>query len=117
MTASEVLKDKIFYDTSGGGITVTGGEPSYQPEFTLELLSLAKEAGISVAMETCGIGTRDFYEKAAELGTTFLYDLKCIDPVRHRNLIVRVGGYSDYFVNLDEALQNNVFERILTDIF
>ena len=117
MTASEVLKDKIFYDTSGGGITVTGGEPSYQPEFTLELLSLAKEAGNSVAMETCGIGTRDFYEKAAEPGTTFLYDLKCIDPVRHRNLIVRVGGYSDYFVNLDEALQDNVIERTLTDIF
>lgn len=90
MTASEVikevLKDKIFYDTSGGGITVTGGEPSYQPDFTLELLSLAKDAGISLAIETCGIGSRDFYEKAASLGTTFLYDIKCIDPVRHRKL-------------------------------
>ena len=55
MTASEVmeevLKDKIFYDTSGGGLTVTGGEPSYQPEFTLELLRLAKDAEISFAVE------------------------------------------------------------------
>lgn len=53
MAASEVLdeviKDKMFYDTSGGGLTVTGGEPSYQPEFTLELLALAKDAGISIA--------------------------------------------------------------------
>lgn len=82
----EVLKDKMFYDTSGGGITVTGGEPSYQPDFTLELLSLAKDAGISLAIETCGIGPRDFYEKTVNLGTTFLYDIKCIDPVRHSKL-------------------------------
>lgn len=83
---AEVLKDKMFYDSSGGGITVTGGEPSYQPDFTLELLSLAKDEGISIAVETCGIGSRDFYEKAADLGATFLYDIKCIDPVRHREL-------------------------------
>ena len=82
----EVLKDKMFYDASGGGITVTGGEPSYQPEFTLELLSLAKEAGISLAIETCGTGSRGFYEKAADLGVTFLYDIKCISPERHRKL-------------------------------
>ena len=83
---TEVLKDKIFYDNSGGGITVTGGEPSYQPDFTLELLSLAKDAEISFAIETCGAGSREFYKKAADLGTTFLYDVKCIDPVRHRRL-------------------------------
>ncbi|MBQ4337793.1 MAG: glycyl-radical enzyme activating protein [Clostridia bacterium] len=83
---TEVLKDKMFYDTSGGGITLTGGEPSYQPDFTLELLSLSKEAGISLAIETCGAGPRDFYEKAARYGTTFLFDIKCIDPVLHRRL-------------------------------
>ena len=82
----EVLKDKIFYDTSGGGITVTGGEPSFQPEFTLEILKLSKKAGISIAIETCGIGSRDFYKNAFELGTTFLYDIKCLDPVRHKKL-------------------------------
>lgn len=90
MTASEVLdeviKDKMFYDTSGGGITITGGEPSYQADFTTELLALSKDAGISLAIETCGIGSRDFYKRAADLGTTFLYDIKCIDPERHRQL-------------------------------
>jgi len=80
----EVMKDKMFYDTSGGGITITGGEPSYQADFTLELLSLAKDAGISLAIETCGAGSRDFYKKAADLGTTFLYDIKCMDSERHR---------------------------------
>lgn len=90
MTASEVLaevlKDKMFYDTSGGGITVTGGEPSYQADFTLELLSLSKESGISAAIETCGTGHRDFYKKAAGFGTMFLFDIKCIDPALHRKL-------------------------------
>ena len=82
----EVMKDKMFYDTSGGGLTVSGGEPSYQPDFTLELINLAKENGISVAVETCGIGSRDFYKKASNLGTTFLFDIKCLDPVRHKKL-------------------------------
>lgn len=80
----EVLKDKIFFDNSGGGLTVSGGEPSYQPEFTLELLRIAKDAEIGVAVETCGTGSRDFYRKAADIGTTFLYDLKCMDPARHK---------------------------------
>lgn len=83
---TEVLKDKMFYDTSGGGLTVTGGEPSYQPDFTLELLSLSKDAEISAAVETCGIGSLDFYRKAADMGAAFLFDIKCIDPVRHRKL-------------------------------
>lgn len=83
---NEVVKDKIFYETSGGGLTVTGGEPSFQADFTLELLRLAYDSGISVAIETCGMGSREFYKKAAEFGATFLYDVKCIDPERHRNL-------------------------------
>lgn len=82
----EVVKDKMFYDTSGGGLTISGGEPSYQPDFTLELLRLSKDAGISLAIETCGIGSREFYEKVADLGATFLFDIKAIDPVRHKSL-------------------------------
>lgn len=83
---AEVLKDKIFYETSGGGVTVTGGEPSYQPDFTLEILRLAKAEEISLAIETCGAGTRDFYRKAADMGTTFLFDIKCINPEKHKEL-------------------------------
>ena len=82
----EVMKDKMFYDTSGGGLTISGGEPSYQPDFTLELLRLSKDAGVSLTIETCGIGSREFYEKVADLGATFLFDIKCIDPVRHKAL-------------------------------
>ena len=83
---NEILMDKIFYDTSNGGITISGGEPSYQPDFTIELLTRAKESGISSAIETCGIGSKNFYKKCTELGATFLYDIKCLDPVRHKLL-------------------------------
>ena len=83
---AEVVKDRIFYETSGGGMTVTGGEPSYQPEFTLEILRLAKEEGISSAIETSGIGPIDFYRQVADMGTTFLFDIKCIDSKKHKKL-------------------------------
>ena len=83
---AEVLKDRMFFETSGGGVTVTGGEPSLQAAFTLDVLARAKDSGISSAIETCGIGSRAFYESAADLGTAFLYDIKCMDPVRHREL-------------------------------
>ncbi len=90
MTAEEamatVVRDKIFYKSSGGGMTVSGGECASQPEFTLELLKLAKEKDISRAIETCGQGSADFFRKAAELDTLFLYDLKEMDSDKHKAL-------------------------------
>lgn len=106
----EVLKDKIFYDTSGGGLTVTGGEPSYQPEFTLELLTLAKENGVSVAIETCGTGSRDFYEKCADLGATFLFDIKCVDSVRHKML---TGADNTHIMSNLQYLMNKKADIII----
>ncbi|MBQ6551164.1 MAG: glycyl-radical enzyme activating protein [Lachnospiraceae bacterium] len=78
-----VLLDKIFYGT-GGGITLSGGEPSMQPDAALYLLRRAKEEGLSAVMETCGVGSSEFYEKAADLGTVFYYDLKSGIPEKHR---------------------------------
>lgn len=90
MTAEEVMKevvkDRLYYETSGGGVTLTGGEPAFQEDFSLELLRLLQKEGISRAMETCGQGGQDFYEAALALGTTFLYDLKCMDPALHQKL-------------------------------
>lgn len=80
----EVAKDKHFYETSDGGMTVSGGEPAAQPDAVIELITKAKEMGISSAMETCGFGSEDFYRRAAELGTLFLFDIKGIDPVKHK---------------------------------
>lgn len=107
---NEVIKDKIFYDTSGGGLTITGGEPSYQPDFTLELLAMAKEENISLAVETCGIGSRDFYKKAADLGTTFLFDIKCIDSNRHKEL---TGTHNNHIISNLHYLMNRGADIII----
>lgn len=80
---AEVLKDKIFYETSGGGMTVTGGEPMAQFRFTKELLTLAKEAGLHTAMETCGFAPWAQYEEILPLVDLFLWDYKECDPQRH----------------------------------
>ncbi len=83
---AEVVRDKIYYKTSGGGMTLSGGEPSMQPRFALELIERAKEEGIGAAVETCGIGSREFYERCADLNVTFLYDIKAIDSAKHEKL-------------------------------
>ena len=75
----EVMQDKMFYD-------VTGGEPSMQVDFALELIRMARDAGISRAVESCGIDLRAFYEACHDMGCTFLYDLKCMDPEKHKRL-------------------------------
>lgn len=79
----EVLKDKIFYDNSGGGITLSGGEPMHQFDFTYALLKAAKEAGLHTCIETCGFAKRENYEKIAPLVDFFLYDYKETDPALH----------------------------------
>ena len=81
-----VIRDKPYYDKSGGGLTVSGGECASFPDFTLELLSKAKENGIGCAVETSGYGKREFFEQAIKLGTLFLFDIKEIIPEKHKEL-------------------------------
>ena len=80
----EVLRDKPFYDNSGGGLTLSGGEPLYQVDFCLELLQKAKANGLHVCMETCGLTTPEILEKVAPLVDIFLFDYKETDPERHK---------------------------------
>jgi len=80
----EVLKDKEFYKHSGGGMTVSGGEPMAQPEFTYELMKAAKEHGIHTALDTCGYAPWQDFEKVLEYTDLVLYDLKVMDPEKHK---------------------------------
>ena len=82
----EVVRDRLFFNTSGGGMTVSSGECTLQPAFTLSLLHGAKALSLSTAIETCGFGDPAFFKEAAAPGTLFLFDLKCMDPIRHRAL-------------------------------
>ena len=80
----EVLKDKAFYESSGGGMTLSGGEPMYQFEFTYELLKLAKENSLHTCIETCGFAKAEQYCSIADFVDIFLYDYKETDPQLHK---------------------------------
>lgn len=90
MTASEVVevvrKDALFYANSGGGVTASGGEPFYQPEFLKEIFRLCREQGIHTAVETSGYAGWQVIQSALPLIDLFLYDIKHPDPVRHLEL-------------------------------
>ena len=83
---AEVARDAPFYATSGGGLTVSGGEPLRQPAFTLALLTGAKAQGFHTAIETSGLGRTGDLEALLPHTDLFLYDLKHMDPTRHRDL-------------------------------
>ena len=80
----EVLKDKDFYDASGGGLTVSGGEPLFRWEFVSALLREAKAAGLNTAVETSGYAPPAAVEAVARNADVWLYDIKGLDAVKHR---------------------------------
>ena len=88
MTAEEVMKeieaDKLFYQNSGGGTTISGGEPLSQWEFVYHLLMLCKEKGIHTTLDTCGYAPWERMERVLEYTDLVLFDLKHIDPEPHR---------------------------------
>lgn len=81
---AEVLKDRAFYENSGGGLTVSGGEPMAQFEFMRKLLELAKENGLHVCLETCGFAPWERYMELLPLVDLFLFDIKSVDQEKHR---------------------------------
>ncbi len=88
MTVDEVmaavLEDKMFYDTSGGGLTLSGGEPTVQAGFALALLKAAKAAGIHTALDTCGFARRGVLTELLPWVDVFLFDVKHITAEGHR---------------------------------
>ena len=87
LTVNEVMeiikKDIVFYRASGGGVTIAGGEPTYQPTFTLELIRQCKELGIHTALDTCGYTASKQGIKVLEEGDLLLFDLKNMDSDEH----------------------------------
>ncbi len=80
----EIEKDKIYYTKSKGGITVSGGEPTQQPDFVANFLKKCKENGISTAIDTCGYVSKIVYEHILPYVDLVLLDLKHIDSNKHK---------------------------------
>ena len=87
MSVEEVLKaverDSAFYSRSGGGLTVSGGEPLVQDDFVIALLKEAKRRRINTAMETCGAAEWSCLEKACHYLDTLLFDIKSVNSAKH----------------------------------
>ncbi len=90
MSVSEVLekvqKDRLFIDSSGGGITVSGGEPLMHPDFTEALLRAAKEDGLHTAIESCSFASRGVVDRVFRYVDLGLLDIKHMDPKEHERL-------------------------------
>jgi organic radical activating enzyme len=82
--ASEVEKDIPFFQSSGGGLTLSGGEPARQAQFSYNLLLACQEKGIHTALETTDYARWDVMSDLASVTDLFLYDVKLIDSSDHR---------------------------------
>ena len=80
---AEVLKDREYYRTSGGGVTVSGGEPLCQPEFVSALFQRLHEQKVHTALDTCGLAPAAVLAAVLAHTDLVLFDLKLRDPVRH----------------------------------
>lgn len=88
MSVEELLplltEDREFYENSGGGVTLSGGECLCHPDFCAELLARLKEQGIHTAVDTCGAVSREAIDKVMPYTDVFLYDVKAIDGEIHK---------------------------------
>jgi len=97
---AEIERDLVFYDESGGGVTMSGGEPLLQPDFAFVLLEACKGKGIHTAIDTCGFVAWEALDRIRELVDLFMYDLKLMDEARHRKF---TGASNELIVsNLQE---------------
>ena len=88
---NEIAKDILYYQISGGGVTLTGGEPLYQPDFTKEILKECRKRNIHTAVETCLFCEREIIEGISDFVDLFIVDLKIFDRAQH----IRYTGKSN----------------------
>jgi pyruvate formate lyase activating enzyme len=105
----EVLKDKIYFDKTGGGITLSGGEALYQFPFALELARLSKQAGLHVCVETNGASKSKHYQKIAPFVDCFLVDYKATGDKLHKTLT----GLSRRIVDQNMALLHQLGSAVV----
>ena len=116
MTVDEVMeiidKESVFYNESGGGVTLSGGEPLMQPDFAMELLKVCKTKGYHTAVDTCGQVQPEVIREAAKVTDLFLYDLKHPDSIEHEKYTSVENDLILSNLKLLGKLQNQVIIRI-----
>jgi pyruvate formate lyase activating enzyme len=102
----EVIKDKQYYEISGGGVTVSGGEPLFQPQFVAALLRQCRENGVHTCVETCGFGSRRDLDEILTHADLVLFDVKVVEEATH----VRLTGRGNRVIldNLDALIARGI---------
>ena len=98
---SEILQDKVFYRRSSGGVTLSGGEPTAQPEFAGDILRKCRERGIHTAIETCGHSSWETMAKVLQYTQLVYLDIKHMSPDEHVKL---TGRSNDLIVRNAEKI-------------
>ncbi|MCK4568836.1 MAG: glycyl-radical enzyme activating protein [Bacteroidales bacterium] len=106
----EVLKDRVFFDESGGGVSFSGGEPLMQTEFLLEILKKLRELNIHTTVDTSGYAPTGIFKEVVALTDLVLFDLKIIDNKKH-NLYTGTDN-SLIHANLDHLAKSKIPFRI-----
>jgi pyruvate formate lyase activating enzyme len=112
--AELLLRDKPFYDNTGGGVTVSGGEPTLQYPFLRELLGLLKSRGVHTALETCGCFDAGLVAELPEVVDLFLYDVKHTDDEAHGALtgVSNEGILANFRALLSQVGAERVVPRV-----
>lgn len=106
----EVKKDMVFYDSSSGGVTVSGGEPLAQGKFLIDFLKRLKELGIHTAIETTGFSSWEILDKASDYLDLVLFDLKLMDE---REALEVVGADINVILRNFKRLVEKNINRII----
>jgi pyruvate formate lyase activating enzyme len=101
--AKIALLDQPFYENSGGGVTLSGGEPMLQLGFVQEFFKLMQNHGVHTALDTCGAVPWQSFEKIKDVTDLFLYDLKHMDYNRHQELTGK--GNRSILYNLQKLVE------------
>jgi pyruvate formate lyase activating enzyme len=111
---AEILKDRVFMEESGGGVTFSGGEPLMQPEFLLQILMRCQDAGLHTVVDTSGYASLHVLKQIAPFTNLFLYDLKLMDD----NLHQRFTGVSNSIIlkNFEWLLETSHQVRVRVPI-
>ena len=91
--AQILLKDRVFYETSGGGVTFSGGEPLYQSGFVRKIAQVMRSEGIHTALDTCGEVSWHRFEEVLDVIDLVLYDIKAADRDLHQRLTGRDNDF------------------------
>lgn len=101
----KLMQDQIFYEQSGGGITISGGDPLLQYDFSREVLKKCRENGVHTAIETCMYAKKEIFQSFFGLVDLFIVDIKIMDPIEHQKY---VGTGNDLILsNFKTLVENN----------